>query len=118
MFEATNIREWRGHDVVDPEGHKIGQLEAVYVDTVTDQAAFGTVQVGLPGRRRLVFAPLQGARVGPEYLQVAFEKNLVKSAPSITPDGELLAAEEEGIFAHYDLPYEPGSGGERRLGRR
>jgi hypothetical protein len=24
MFEAANIREWRGHDVVDPQGHKIG----------------------------------------------------------------------------------------------
>jgi hypothetical protein len=33
MFEAANIREWRGHDVVDAQGHKIGGLEAVYVDT-------------------------------------------------------------------------------------
>ena len=29
MFEAADIREWRGHDVVDAEGHKIGELEAV-----------------------------------------------------------------------------------------
>jgi hypothetical protein len=28
MFEAANIREWRGHDVVDVDGHKIGGLEA------------------------------------------------------------------------------------------
>jgi len=32
MFEAANIREWRGHDVVDAQNHKIGELEAVYVD--------------------------------------------------------------------------------------
>ena len=31
MFEAADIREWRGHDVVDPDGHKIGELEAVDV---------------------------------------------------------------------------------------
>ena len=43
MFEANDIREWRGHDVVDAEGHKIGALEAVYVDTSTDQPAFATV---------------------------------------------------------------------------
>ena len=29
MFEAANIREWRGHDVVDAQDHKIGELEAV-----------------------------------------------------------------------------------------
>ena len=45
MFEAGDIREWRGHDVVDPDDHKIGELEAVYVDTSTDLPAFGTVRV-------------------------------------------------------------------------
>jgi hypothetical protein len=81
MFEATSIREWRGHDVRDPGGSKIGQLEAVYVDTATDQPSFGTVQGGLPGRRRLVFVPLEGAKVGPYYVQVGYDKNLVKDAP-------------------------------------
>src|ERR1700723_2567933 len=52
MFEAGDIREWRGYDVVDPEGHKIGELEAVYVDTSTDLPAFGTVKVGIPTRHR------------------------------------------------------------------
>jgi hypothetical protein len=28
VFEAADIREWRGHDVVDAGGHKIGALEA------------------------------------------------------------------------------------------
>jgi hypothetical protein len=118
MFEATSIREWRGHDVRDPDGGKIGPLEAVYVDTATDQPSFGTVQIGLPGRRRLVFVPLQGAKVGPGYVQVAFDKKLVKDAPSIDTDGELPASEEEAVFAHYGLDYAPGTGGERRLARR
>jgi hypothetical protein len=29
MFKADNIRDWRDHDVVDPDGSKIGQLEAI-----------------------------------------------------------------------------------------
>lgn len=33
MFEADDIREYRGHKVVDADGDKIGELEAVYVDT-------------------------------------------------------------------------------------
>jgi PRC-barrel domain protein len=65
VFEAANIREWRGHDVVDAQGHKIGELEAIYVDTATDLPSFGTVKVGLPTRHRLVFVPLDQATVGP-----------------------------------------------------
>ena len=94
MFEAANIREWRGHDVVDAQDHKIGELEAVYVDTSTDLPSFGTVKVGMPTRHRLVFVPLDRATVGPGYLKVAYDKKQVKDAPSIDTDGELRGEEE------------------------
>jgi hypothetical protein len=118
MFEAGDIREWRGHDVVDTEGKKIGFLESVYVDTATDQPAFATVTIGIPTRRRLVFVPLDGATVGPAYLQVRYPKAQVKDAPWIETDGELLATQEAAVFAHYKLAYQTGAGGERRLARR
>lgn len=118
MFEAGDIREWRGHNVVDVLGHKIGTLESIYVDTGTDQPAFATVTVGLPTRHRLVFVPLTGATVGPGYLKVTLPKDLVKGAPSIDIDGILPAGDEEAIFKHYNLTYQPGGGGERRLARR
>jgi hypothetical protein len=118
VFEAANIREWRGHDVVDAEGHKIGELEAVYVDTATDLPSFATVKVGMPTRHRLVFVPLDQATVGPGYLKVSYDKSQVKDAPAIGTDGELPAGDEEAIFKHYGLAYQPGAGGERRLARR
>lgn len=118
MFEAANIREWRGHAVVDVRGHKIGELEAVYVDTTTDLPSFGTVKVGLPTRHRLAFVPLDQATVGPGYLKVRYDKKQVKDAPSIGTDGELPAADEEAIFQHYGLTYRPGADGARRLARR
>jgi hypothetical protein len=118
VFEANDIREWRGHDVVDSDGGKIGELEAVYVDTSTDLPSFGTVKVGLLNRRRLVFVPLDRATVGPGYLKVAYGKKLVKDAPSIDTDGELLAGEEQAVFEHYGLTYQPGANGERQLARR
>lgn len=118
MFEAGDIREWRDEDVVDPSGSRIGTLEAVYVDTRTDEPFFAAVTVGLPTRRRLVFVPLTGATVGPSYLRVAHAKSDVRSAPSIATDGELLARDEPALFAHYELDYTPGAGGERRLARR
>jgi hypothetical protein len=118
VFETADIREWRGQEVVDAEGHKIGELEAVYVDTSTDLPAFGTVKVGLPTRHRLVFVPLAGATVGPGYLKVAYDRKQVKDSPSISTEGELPAADEEAIFRHYGLAYQAGTSGERQLARR
>ncbi|MET7600994.1 PRC-barrel domain-containing protein [Streptomyces avermitilis] len=118
MIQAADIREWRDHDVVDPKGRKIGALEAIYVDTTTDEPAVATVRTGLPTRQRLVFVPLDKAVLGPGYLQVSYAKSLVKNAPSIGTDDILPAEQEESIFQHYGLPYRPGSNGERQLARR
>ena len=117
MFEADDIREWRGHNVVDDSGSKIGELEALYVDTRTDEYVFATVKIGLLSRSRLIFVPTAGAKVGPGYLKVAFAKKLVKDAPSIDTDGELMAVDEPAVFRHYELPYEAGES-ERLLARR
>ena len=118
MFEAADIREWRGHDVVHSGDHKIGELEAVYVATSTDPPSFGIVKAGMPTRHRLVFVPLSRATVGPGYLKVAYDRKQVKDSPSIITDGELPAADEEAIFKHYGLTYQPGTNGERQLARR
>ncbi|MFD0273913.1 PRC-barrel domain-containing protein [Kitasatospora sp. NPDC127111] len=118
MIGAADIREWRGHAVVDEKGRRIGTLESVYVETVSDRPFFATVTVGVVSRRRLVFVPLDDAVLGPGYVRVAFPKALVKQAPSIDTDGVLPAEEEPAVFAHYGLPYAPGAGGERRLARR
>ena len=118
MFEAENIRDWRNHDVVDPAGRKIGQLEAVYVDTSTDVPAFASVRTGMLGRRRLTFVPLDRATVSPDKMRVAYARGQVKDAFSIHTDGELAAEDEPGLFQHYGLPYQQGVGGERRLARR
>jgi hypothetical protein len=117
VFEADDIREWRGHNVVDDSGNKIGDLEALYVDTRTDEYTFATIKIGLLSRQRLVFAPTAGATVGPGYLKVAFAKKLVRDAPSIDTDGELLAQDEPAVFRHYELPYDAGET-ERLLARR
>lgn len=117
MFEAEDVREWRGHDVVDAQRAKIGELEAFYVDTRTDEFSFATVKIGMLSRSRLVFVPVTGATVGPGYLKVNYAKKLVKDAPSIHTDGELMAPEEPAVFRHYDLPYEAGEN-ERLLARR
>jgi hypothetical protein len=117
VFEAEDVRDWLGHDVVDAGGSKIGALESVYYDTATQQAAFASVKVGLVSRK-LVFVPLAGATVAPGHLRVTVDRKLVKDAPSIDTDGELTADLEPAVFEHYGLAYVRGATGERRLGRR
>ncbi|MHB8394187.1 MAG: AAA domain-containing protein [Candidatus Dormibacteria bacterium] len=117
MFEADNIRDWLAHDVVDETGDKVGELEAIYYDTASDEPSFATVKVGVLSHR-LVFVPLQGAKVGPGFLKVAYGKKLVQGAPAIETDGGLQASDEPPVFEHYGLAYQPGASGERRLARR
>lgn len=118
MIDIEDIREWRGYSVLDEGGRKVGTLEAIYVDTATDDPSFATITVGLPTQRKLVFVPLAGAKVGPEYLKVAYDKKVIKDAPFIDVDGELPATDEPRVFGHYEIPYKTGATGERRLGRR
>ena len=118
MIEAADIREWRSHDVVDAGGHQIGALEAIYVDTTSDEPAMATVETGLPTRHRLVFVPLDAAVVGPGYVKVNYDKTLVKRCPAIGTDDVLPAEDERAIFEHYGIDYQPGLSGERQLARR
>jgi hypothetical protein len=118
MIQIGDIREWRTHNVVDPAGHKIGVLESIYVDTSTDEPAMATVQVGLPTRHRLVFVPLKDSIVGPGYVKVAYDKALVKEYPAIGTDDVLPAVDEEAVFQHYGIAYQPGAKGERQIARR
>lgn len=118
MFEADDIRDWQGRAVVDKDGSKIGTLEGLYYDTASQLPTFASVQVGIVGRHRLTFVPLEGARVAPDHLRVLTDKKTVKEALEIDTDGALTAAQEPELFAHYGYAYQPGAGGERRLGRR
>ncbi|AVH57516.1 MULTISPECIES: PRC-barrel domain-containing protein [Streptomyces] len=118
MIRSADIREWRNHDVVDLKQRKIGMLEAIYVDTATDQPAMATVRTGLLSRQRLVFVPLDEAVLGPGYVKVSYTKGQVRKAPSIGTDDVLPAEQEEAIFRHYSMTYQPGVNGERQLARR
>jgi hypothetical protein len=114
----ANLADWRGKDLLDRDGEKIGRLEDVYVDTETDVEEFGTVKEGLIGRH-LTFVPLRDVTLSPEFVKTTVAKADVKEAPNLTADGDLSAVDEEGIYRHFGFAYAPPttpSG--RRLGRR
>lgn len=118
MAETENLTEWRGKQLVDRDGNKIGKLQDVYVDTETDEQLFGTVKEGLVGRH-LTFVPLRGAVVSPDCVTVHVSKKDVKHGPNLDTEGELTQADERELFDHFGFDYRPpitDSG--RLLGRR
>jgi PRC-barrel domain protein len=114
-----NIAEWRGKDLIDASGEKIGKLQDVDVRCLSGEPMFGTVKEGFIGRQ-LTFVPLAGVGLGPDSLQVSMSKEQVKSAPNIEMHGdELSQADESSLYHHYHINYTPPdtvSG--RRLARR
>ena len=113
---ATHTREdvlsWRGQDLVDNDGDKIGSIEDIYLDRETDQPEWAVVTTGLFGTKR-TFVPLSDAQPHGEGVRVPFAKATVKDAPRIDPDGELSRDEEQTLYQHYGRDYgeyDQGSG--------
>jgi uncharacterized protein YrrD len=119
MITHQNLAEWRGKELIDREGEKIGKLEDVYVDVETDEPIFGTVKEGIIGRH-LTFVPLGGVTITPDSLQVPVLTDQVKDAPEIALEGEELSEQaESNLYHYYGLNYtKPSTPSGRRLARR
>jgi uncharacterized protein (TIGR02271 family) len=100
----TDLSGWRGHDVVDPSGDKIGEIADIYLDEQTDQPEWLAVRTGLFGRR-ISFVPLAEAQPSGDYVAVPYTKDQVKDAPNAEPDGQLSEQEEARLYDYYGLPY-------------
>ena len=101
----TDLSGWRGHDVVDPSGDKIGEIADIYLDEQTDQPEWLAVRTGLFGRR-VSFVPLAEAQPAGDDVAVPYTKAQVKDAPHADPDEGLLSeAEEARLYEYYGLPY-------------
>jgi hypothetical protein len=115
---AESVADWRGHDVIDLAGEKVGPLESVFYDTESDEAVFGLVKVGNLLSKKLALVALRGASVTPNTLRVNYGKAEVKDAPTYDPELELTVDQEAGAYQHYGLEYVAPQQGARRLARR
>jgi uncharacterized protein (TIGR02271 family) len=104
MPTINDVRSWRGQDLVDADGGKIGSIEEIYVDSDTDQVEWALVTTGLFGSKQS-FVPLDGASETADGISVPFDKGTVKDAPKIDPDGRLSQQEEAELYRHYGREY-------------
>jgi sporulation protein YlmC with PRC-barrel domain len=117
MIPVENITDWRGQEVVDRKGEKLGKLEEVYFDGESDQPVFIAIKSGLMNKS-ITLVPLGGASVGRTYVRVDHAKGDVKKAPSYDTDAELSLSDEARAYRHFGLEYEPAGEGARRLAKR
>ena len=103
-ISRDRVQHFRGHDVYDRDGEKIGAIEEIYLDAETNEPEWALVHTGLFGTKR-TFVPLRDATERDEDLSVAVEKSAVKDAPGIDPNGQLSQREEAELYRHYGLDY-------------
>jgi len=107
MPDVDTVRSWQGATMVDRDGNKIGDIESIYVDDQTGQPEWALVNTGFFGSRS-TFVPIAQASSHNGQVQVPYEKQLVKDAPNMDPDGHLSEAEEQELWRHYGLEYGTG----------
>jgi uncharacterized protein (TIGR02271 family) len=107
MPDVDPVRSWQGATMVDRDGDRVGTIDAVYVDDQSGQPEWALVNTGLFGTKS-TFVPIAQAASSGDQVQVPYEKQLIKDAPRIDPDGHLSEAEEQELWRHYGLDYGAG----------
>jgi hypothetical protein len=93
MINVEHIEDWRGKDVVDPDGISLGKLQEVFYDKGTQTPILLAAKGGLLSRK-VKLIPVDGSRVGPDYIRVAHDKASVDASPDgasdLIPDAQAL----------------------------
>ena len=113
MPDLDTVRTWQGRTMVDRDGGRIGSMDAIYLDDQTGQPEWALVNTGLFGTRS-TFVPIAQASAYGDQVQVPFEKQRIKDAPNMDPDGHLSEQEEQELWRHYGLDYGAGDAGTDR----
>jgi len=106
---TEDARALRGQDLIGQDGDKLGKIEEIYLDTDTNQPEWALVTTGLFGTKQS-FVPISGASRDGDTITVPFDKDTVKDAPKVDPDGRLSGSEEAELYRHYGMSYSGDSG--------
>jgi sporulation protein YlmC with PRC-barrel domain len=99
-IEKDRMLAFRGDDLADRDGERIGRIEEIYLDAETGEPEWALVHTGLLGSKRS-FVPLADATEADGQLRVPLAKDTVKGAPGVEPNGQLSEDEEAELIAHY-----------------
>lgn len=98
------VAGWRGMDLVDSTGSKIGSIADIYLDEDTGQPEWIAVTTGFFGSS-VSFLPITGATTKGSSVVTQFTKDQVKGAPNTDADGQLSQDEEARLYEYYGMSY-------------
>jgi uncharacterized protein (TIGR02271 family) len=102
--QIQSVTAWRGHDLIDQDGSKIGRIVDIYLDEQTGQPEWLAVSTGMFGSK-VSFVPLAGAAARSGELVCQWTKEEVKDAPRAEADGHLSQEEEARLYEYYGVSY-------------
>ncbi len=102
--EIDDPSRLHGATVVGADGAKLGRVDAVYYDNVTDRPEWVAVRGGLFGTR-VALVPLRRANRVDDVLHVPFDKVQLRNAPHHHPGHELSVEEETDLYRYYGVDH-------------
>ena len=100
MNTTQNAEQIFGYDVIDGSGNKIGKVDNVWVDEATNELEFVGVKTGwFMGKTHVI--PVANARMAEGSVEVPFDSDQIKNAPSFSGDDELSPEQEDEIYSYY-----------------
>jgi len=104
-IQAEQARDVLGGTLYGPGGEKIGKIGQVFLDDQSGRPEWVTAATGFFGSNES-FVPLADASVNGSDVKVAYDKDKIKGAPNVDPEGgHLSEAEERELYRYYGLPY-------------
>jgi uncharacterized protein (TIGR02271 family) len=115
MIDSSRLNEVTGCTVYDSSGAKIGKAGQVYLDDVTNEPTWVSVNTGLFGTSESL-VPIADADLTDDGLTVGYSKDQVKDAPNINADQHLSPEEERELYSYYGMDYAMSSDRGREYG--
>src|SRR5215218_11300731 len=100
--DFEDFAAWSGRDVLDPDGGRLGAVEAIFLDEATGVPEWVLVRVE---DGDAAFVPLVGANVEARSIRVEQPSDRVSAAPRPEPAETLSVADERRLYEHYGLAY-------------
>jgi hypothetical protein len=94
---------WRGSDLDDLGGSRVGRVEGVYADVETGYPVWLVVRTGRRRRARRFVVPIRECAAMPGRVWIAQEGEVTRRAPTVDPARPLLREHEAAICAHYGI---------------
>ena len=114
-IDKDRMLEFRGGDLTDEAGEKIGKVVEMYLDADSGEPEWALVHTGLFGSKQ-TFVPLRGATEEDGGLRVPHAKKLVGDAPHMDPSGQLTKDQESELYRHYGVERDDRETGDASAG--